>query len=367
MHKDPSNFTHSEIPPTGVLITNLGTPDDCTPQAVRRYLKEFLWDPRVVEIPRPIWWLILNVIILNTRPAKSAEAYKKVWTEEGSPLLSISLAQQKALQASLEKQFKGPIKVALGMRYGNPSIKSALDELRQANVQRIVVLPLYPQHSAATTASTLDAVAETLKDWRYVPEVRFINHYHDNPQYIDAAANSIQQYWDKNGKPEKLIFSFHGMPKRTLAAGDPYFCHCQKTARLIIEKLDIAKEDTIVSFQSRFGKEEWLKPYASETLEQLGKEGTKSVDVVCPGFSADCLETLEEMVVENREVFENAGGGQYRYIPALNDAPEHIQSISNLLMHNMKGWPGSEDWNEEESMKASDLRTNLAKSMGAIK
>lgn len=365
MHKQASNFSHTSIPVTGVLITNLGTPDEATPKALKRYLKEFLWDPRVVEIPRPVWWLILNGIILNTRPAKSAEAYKKVWTEEGSPLLSISKRQQKALQASLEKQFKGPVKVALGMRYGNPSIQSALDELRNANAQRILVLPLYPQHSAATTASTLDAVADTLKDWRYVPEIRFINQYHDYEGYINATANSIKQYWDKNGKAEKLLFSFHGMPKRTLIAGDPYFCHCQKTARLVTEKLELDNNEWIVSFQSRFGKEEWLKPYASETLEELGKKGTQSVDVVCPGFSADCLETLEEMAQENKEVFEKAGGGQYRYIPALNDSAEHIDAITKLVLNNMQGWPGVNEWDENAAQETATKRFEHAKVFGA--
>jgi len=367
MHKEPSNYSHSSIPVTGVLITNLGTPDAATPKALKRYLKEFLWDPRVVEIPRPVWWIILNAFILTTRPAKSAEAYKKVWTEDGSPLLSISIQQQKALQTSLKKQFKGPIKVALGMRYGNPSIQSALNELREANVQKIVVLPLYPQHSAATTASTFDAIAKTFEDWRYVPETRFINHYHDDEGYINAAANSITQYWNENGKAEKLLFSFHGMPKRTLGAGDPYFCHCQKTARLITEKLKLQKDEWIVSFQSRFGKEEWLKPYASETLEQLGKQGQKSVDVVCPGFSADCLETLEEMVDENREVFLKAGGGQYRYIPALNDSEEHIEALTKLLLKNMQGWPGVTEWNVEEAEKFAKFRSEQALVMGAKK
>lgn len=367
MNKEPSNFSHSSIPVTGVLITNLGTPDAATPKALKRYLKEFLWDPRVVEIPRPVWWLILNVIILNTRPAKSAEAYKKVWTEEGSPLLSISKRQQKALQISLEKQFKGPVKVVLGMRYGNPSIQSALEELRESGVQKIVVLPLYPQHSAATNASTFDALAQTLKDWRYVPEIRFISHYHDNEKYINAVANSIQNYWDTNGKPEKLVFSFHGMPKRTLAAGDPYYCHCQKTTRLITEKLGLEQNQWIISFQSRFGKEEWLKPYASETLKELGKQGLKSVDVVCPGFSADCLETLEEMADENKDIFVKAGGGQYRYIPALNDTEEHINALSDLILENMHGWPGLTQWNNQDADNSAKDSAKRALTLGAKK
>lgn len=350
MHKKPSNYTHSQAPVTGVLITNLGTPDAPTASALKTYLKEFLWDPRVVEIPRLPWWVILHGFILTTRPKKSAEAYQKVWTSEGSPLLSISKQQQASIQKTLEEKYNGPVKVALGMRYGSPSIKSALNELRHANAQRIVVLPLYPQHSAATTASTFDAIASTLKDWRYVPELRFINQYHDDENYINAVANSIKNYWKENGKPKKLLFSFHGMPARTLTAGDPYFCHCQKTARLIIEKLELTKDEWIIAFQSRFGKEEWLKPYANTTLETLGNEGLESIDVVCPGFSADCLETLEEMVDENKLVFKKAGGGDYRYIPALNNSPEHINALSELILHHTKGWPvKSEDDNQQES------------------
>jgi len=367
MHKESSNFSHSEKPLIGVLISNLGTPDAATPEALKRYLKQFLWDPRVVEIPRPIWWIILHAFVLTTRPAKSAEAYKKVWTEDGSPLLSISKRQKAALQLALEAKFEGPVKVSLGMRYGNPSIKSALDELRLANAQKIIVLPLYPQHAAASTASSFDAVAETMKDWRYVPDTRFISQYHDDDAYIAAVANSIQTYWDTNGKPKKLLFSFHGMPKRTLAAGDPYFCQCQKTARLVTEKLSLEKDEWMVSFQSRFGKEEWLKPYASETLEQFGKQGLESIDVVCPGFSADCLETLEEMEEENKEIFEKAGGGKYRYIPALNDSAEHINVLADLVFRNAQGWPGVSEWDEELTIKNLKESAESAKEMGATK
>ncbi len=362
MNKKPSNYSHADTPITGVLITNLGTPDAPTPKALKRYLKEFLWDPRVVEIPRLIWWVILHAFVLTTRPKKSAKAYKTVWTNEGSPLLNISKMQKQAIQTVLEKQFKGPIKVALGMRYGNPSIASALDELRQANAQRIIVLPLYPQYSAATSASTFDAVAQALTHWRYVPELRFISHYHDDENYISAAAQSIQQYWDQHGKPEKLLFSFHGMPNRTLKAGDPYFCHCQKTARLITDKLGLDANQWIIAFQSRFGKEAWLKPYANETLERLGKAGLQSVDVVCPGFSADCLETLEEMAVENAAVFKEAGGGTYRYIPALNDSSDHVNALSQLILNNTQGWPGLQAETDEESIKT---RHTLAKNRGA--
>jgi len=289
-----------KIPVTGILITNLGTPDAPTASALRRYLGEFLWDKRVVEIPRPIWWLILHGIILRTRPAKSAEAYKSVWTEGGSPLMVNGIGQKEALQKRLTERFTGPVIVELAMRYGQPSIESGLEKLRDAGAQRILVLPLYPQYSAATTASTFDAVANTLKKWRWVPELRFVQHYHDSPSYIQAIVNSIEENWQENGRADKLVFSFHGMPKRTLLAGDPYHCECQKTARLVAEKLNLNKDDYLVSFQSLFGKEEWLKPYTDETLKRLSAEGLKSLDIACPGFSSDCVETLEEIMIENK-------------------------------------------------------------------
>jgi len=367
MNKTPIDHSHKSQPITGVLITNLGTPDEPTPAALKKYLGEFLWDPRVVEILRPVWWLILNGIILNTRPKKSAEAYKSVWTDDGSPLLVFSKKQATALQKSLESQIKGPVKVALGMRYGNPSIESALLELQAANAQQILVLPLYPQYAAATSASTLDAVGEAMKPWRYIPQLRFVSHYHDDEKYISAVANSIQKYWDENGKPQKLFFSFHGMPKFTFKAGDPYYCQCQKTARLISERLGLNDGEWIVAFQSLFGKAEWLRPYANETLKKLGEEKLASIDIVCPGFSADCLETLEEMAEENKAVFQEAGGGQYRYIPALNDTPEHIDVISNLVMQNVKGWPGIDAWNSEKMETKLEESTALAINHGANK
>jgi ferrochelatase len=365
MYKGTSDFSHASIPVTGILITNLGSPDEPTPTAVRRYLKEFLWDPRVVEIPRPIWWVILHAFILTTRPAKSAHAYRQVWGDDGSPLLSNSRRQRDALQARLAQRFQGPVKVVLGMRYGNPPIASALEQLRAANAQRILVLPLYPQHSAATTASTLDAVAMTLEHWRYVPDLRFIASYHDHPGYIGAVADSIQRFWDDHGKPQRLLFSFHGMPKRTLLAGDPYHCHCQKTARLVAEHLGLATDEWLVAFQSRFGREEWLRPYANETLERLGKEGLRSIDVVCPGFSADCLETLEEMAMQNKDVFQRAGGGDYRYIPALNDTPGHIEALADIVARNTLGWPELDHWSQDEASVEAAQRARRAGAAGA--
>ncbi|MDX1813050.1 MAG: ferrochelatase, partial [Gammaproteobacteria bacterium] len=334
-----NHFDHGALAATGILITNLGTPEAPTEKALRKYLREFLWDRRVVDVPRPIWWIILNGFILTTRPKKSAEAYQQVWTDEGSPLMSYALKQKQKLQNYFDQQSKAPVKVALGMRYGTPSIESALQELRAANAQRILVFPLYPQHATATTASTFDAVGLAMKKSQWIPDLRFISSYHDNQGYITTLANHINTYWKENGKPEKLFFSFHGMPEKTLAAGDPYFCHCHKTARLVAEKLELSENEWQVAFQSRFGKEEWLKPYADETLIKLGKAGLKSIDVVCPGFSADCLETIEEMGQENKENFQHAGGGQYRYIPALNDSEDHIAALANIIKSHTLDWP----------------------------
>ncbi len=312
---------------TGVLLINLGTPDEPTTGALRRYLGEFLSDPRVIEVPKLIWWFILHGIILRVRPRKSAKLYSSVWTSEGSPLLSISRAQQTAIQAQLGQDYS----VKLGMRYGNPSIASALRELQAEGVHKIKVLPLYPQYAAPTTGSSFDALADELKTWRWVPELHFLNNYCDHPLYIQALANSIREHMDNNGVPEKIVFSYHGMPKRYLLAGDPYYCFCLKTTRLIQEQLGLDKSDCISSFQSRFGKEEWLKPYTDETLQNLPKEGIKKIAIVSPAFSADCLETLEELAVENRKLFLEAGGQSYHYIAALNDRPDHIGALVSII------------------------------------
>lgn len=318
----------SDAPPkTGVLLVNLGTPDAPTPSALRRYLREFLSDPRVIEIPRLIWLGILHGIILRVRPRKSARLYQAVWTAEGSPLLAISRRQHAAIQAALGDAYC----VTLGMRYGSPSIASALRELRQQGVRKILVLPLYPQYSGPTTGSSFDAISRELQTWRWVPELHFINQYCDAPQYIDALANSLREYMASHGKPQKFIFSYHGTPKRNLDLGDPYYCFCQKTTRLVGEKLGLTKDDYLTTFQSRFGYAEWLKPYTDETLRQLPTEGIKRVAILSPAFSADCLETLEELAVENRETFMAAGGETYDYIPALNDRPDHVQALVELI------------------------------------
>ncbi len=321
-----------------MLLVNLGTPDAPDPGSVRRYLKEFLWDPRVVEMARPAWWLVLNLIILNTRPRRSARAYRKIWTEQGSPLLTISHKQRDALAELLQLRFGCMVPVALGMRYGRPSIRSALNELREAGARRVLVLPLYPQYSATTTASIFDAVTSELRHWRWLPELRFVNHYHDEPTYIGALADSVRRYQAEFGGTDRLLMSFHGIPEEYFHKGDPYFCECQKTGRLLAEALGLAPNRWQLSFQSRLGPKQWLQPYTDKTLEELAANGVKSVQVICPGFAADCLETLEEVAMENREIFLAAGGERYDYIPCLNDEAEHITMLAKLVDQHTQGW-----------------------------
>jgi len=332
-------FRHDDKPRLGVLVTNLGTPDAPTAPALRRYLAEFLGDPRVVEINRALWWLILHGIVLRTRPKKSAAAYASVWTDEGSPLLITARAQTEGITRRLRERLQGPVAVELAMRYGNPSMASGLQKLREQGAERIVVLPLYPQYSGSTTGSTFDAVADELKRWRWVPELRFIGHYHDDQGYIDALAASVREHWAQHGRAERMLFSFHGTPRRYLLDGDPYDCQCRKTARLVAERLGLPDDYWQVTFQSRFGNEVWLQPYTDETVEALGKAGLQRLDVICPGFSADCLETIEEIRGENREIFEEAGGGELRYIPALNDREDHLETLARVIMEHIQGWP----------------------------
>jgi ferrochelatase len=329
-----SSFKHEDQVSTGVLLTNLGTPDAPTRAALKRYLKEFLWDPRVVEEPRWKWWLILNTVILNIRPARSARAYEGVWTEKGSPLMLHSLDQQ----AGLQKVLGDDVHVELAMRYGNPSIASGLQKLRDKGCTRILIFPLYPQYAAATTASTFDAVADELKQWRRVPELRMISSYHNHPAYIDALAASVRKQWDANGKPDRLLISFHGIPQRYFDNGDPYPCMSRKTGRLLAEALELEEGEWFVSFQSRFGREEWVKPYTDTTLKAWGAEGVGRVDVICPGFSSDCLETLEEIAVENRDYFIEAGGREFHYIPALNSNEVHIRALAEIARAHLSHW-----------------------------
>ena len=357
---------HDATGTLGVLLVNLGSPDAPTTPAVRRYLAEFLWDPRVVEIPRPLWWLILHGVVLRTRPGRSAHAYRRVWRDDGSPLLVISQNQADALNKVFSDRYKERVRVALAMRYGSPSIKASLDQLREARARRIVVLPLYPQYSAATTGTVFDAVSAELKTWRWVPELRFINHYHDDEGYIAALVSSIRESWAQHGQGERLLFSFHGMPKRTLRLGDPYFCQCQKTARLVAERLALPQERWQLTFQSRFGRAEWLQPYTDKTLRQWARDGIKHVDVVCPGFSADCLETLEEIAMQNKEAFLAAGGARLHYIPALNDRPDHITALADLLAGHIQGWPeAGPAQDHEQSSEAAQARLRRAQALGA--
>jgi len=331
------DYEHGEPERIGVLLTNLGTPDAPEKSALKRYLAEFLWDPRVVEIPRPVWWLILNGIILRTRPARSAAAYREVWTDEGSPLLRITQRQCQGLQERFRSE-EGSIRFAIGMRYGNPSIAQGLETLKGQGCRRILALPLYPQYSASTTGSTFDAVADTLKHWRWLPELRFNTQYHDQPGYIQALAESVRNHWATHGRGQRLLFSFHGVPKRYFLSGDPYHCQCHKTARLVAEALGLSEAEWQLAFQSRFGREEWLRPYTDETVKQLPSEGITELDVICPGFSADCLETLEEIESENRDYFLEAGGEKFQYIPALNDNPSHLDFLADLVVDKTQDW-----------------------------
>ena len=335
--KEPP-FVHGQPARTAILLCNLGTPDAPTAKAVRRYLAEFLCDPRVVEIPRLLWLLILHGIILRIRPARSAAKYASVWTTEGSPLKLWTEKQAKLLQGWLGQR-NHYIKVRWAMRYGSTSIASQLSALKAEGVTRILVVPAYPQYCAATTASVCDAVFDWSLQTRYLPELRFINQYHDHPDYISALAASVQRHWQKQGRPDKLVMSFHGVPNSTLAMGDPYFCECQKTARLLAQRLGLREDQFKVTFQSRLGRAEWLQPYTEPTLIAMGKAGVERVDVVCPGFSCDCLETLEEINMEGRAAFLEAGGKEFHYIPCLNDDPEWIMALCNITQSHLQGWP----------------------------
>jgi len=327
----------NKIKTFGVLMVNLGTPEAPTPKAVKAYLKEFLSDVRVVDAPRLIWWFVLRVILL-IRPKPVAKAYKSIWTEGGSPLLAISKKQAVALQQQLTLDTAKDIPVELAMTYGNPSILSASNALRSKGVERILVLPMYPQFSSSTTAAIYDKLSNLLKECPHLPEMRWIRDFHDYPAYIDALAQSVEQQWNEKGRSEKLLMSFHGVPERYTSKGDPYEHQCRLTADLLADKLGLQQEQWQCCFQSRFGREEWVKPYTDKTLIQWGKDGVKSVDIICPAFSADCLETLEEIQVENKEYFLEAGGENYHYIAALNDNQDHIEMLSQLVQQHSQGW-----------------------------
>ncbi|MCB1973159.1 MAG: ferrochelatase [Burkholderiaceae bacterium] len=335
-------YTHGQAARTAVLLCNLGTPDAPTAPALRRYLGQFLSDPRVVEIPKAVWWFILHGIILRTRPAKSAAKYASVWTPEGSPLAVWTDKQAKLLRGWLGEAGYNVL-VHPAMRYGNPSIASQLDALKAAGATRILILPLYPQYSGTTTASVFDAVYAWAGRQRHVPELRFVNRYHDDPGYIDALARRIEAHWRTHGQPDQLVMSFHGVPERTLHLGDPYHCESHKTARLLAERLGLRKGRWQLTFQSRFGKAKWLEPYTEPTLVKMAQSGVGRVDVVCPGFTSDCLETLEEISQEAREAFLHAGGKEFHYIPCLNDSPEWVTALSRITQQHLSGWPVQPD------------------------
>jgi ferrochelatase len=355
-----ARYQHGQPGRTAVLLVNLGTPDEPTAPALRRYLAEFLSDPRVVEIPRLVWWPILHGVILNTRPAKSAAKYATVWMTGGSPLAVWTQRQTEGVAQALAAAGHDVL-VRHAMRYGNPGLPAVLDALRAEGATRVLVLPLYPQYAAATTASVNDKVMQWAQQARRMPEFRFVGEYHDDPGYIQALAGRLQAHWQVHGRSEKLVLSFHGVPERSLLLGDPYHCHCYKTARLLATQLGLARDEVLVTFQSRFGKAKWLEPYTEPTLEALAEQGVKSVDVMCPGFVADCLETLEEIAQEACDAFLEAGGERFQYVPCLNDDPAWIQALTGVALRHLQGWPTQAPADAAEGA----LQRELALALGA--
>ncbi|MEO7337523.1 MAG: ferrochelatase [Caldimonas sp.] len=352
--------SHATDPVTAVLLCNLGTPDAPTPAAVRRYLREFLSDPRVVEIPRAVWLPLLHGVILRVRPARSARKYAAIWCPEGSPL-RVWTEKQATLLGGYLGQRGHRVVVRHAMRYGSPSIASVLDRLKADGATRVLVLSAYPQYSGPTTASVIDAVTAWMATARAVPEVRFVNHYHDDRGYIDALARRVTDHWQTHGRGTRLVLSFHGVPKRTLMLGDPYHCECQKTARLLGERLGLPRDELLVTFQSRFGKAEWLQPYTEPTLVALARQGIDRVDVMCPGFVADCLETLEEIGMEARAAYLGAGGKHYHYIACLNDQHEWISALAGVAIQHLQGW----DTRGVPDPQALEARQSRAMRLGA--
>jgi len=357
-------YQHGTAEKTAVVLINLGTPEAPTAPAVRRYLKEFLSDPRVVEIPRALWWLILNGIILNVRPKKSAEKYAAIWTDDGSPLKVHSDKQVKMLRGFLGQAGHHQVLVAQAMRYGQPSIPATLSRLKAEGCTRFLLLPLYPQYSSSTTATAFDTAFTWARALRNQPELRTVRSFCDHPGYIDALAGSVREHWKRNGQPSasyRLIMSFHGVPRYTLDKGDPYHCECHKTGRLLAEALNLAPDAYQICFQSRFGRAEWLKPYTAPTLAALGKNGVERVDIICPGFPADCLETLEEIAIEGKAEFLRAGGREYHYIASLNECNDWIHALADLASQHLQGWP-TQTTPTAESLAQSAAR---AKALGA--
>jgi protoporphyrin/coproporphyrin ferrochelatase len=348
-----AGFAHDHPDRLGILLVNLGTPDAPTPAAVRRFLAEFLADPRVVEVPRWLWWLVLHGVILRFRPSRSAHAYQQIWTEQGSPLLLHSQAIAAKLNERLDP--KSGALVALGMTYGNPSISGALRSLRDQGARRLLVLPLYPQYSATTTASVFDAISTELQRWRWIPELRFVNSYFDQPEYLLSIASSIVDHRRTNADSH-LLFSFHGIPQRYMMAGDPYHCQCLKTARQVSQLAGLRDDQWTVSFQSQVGRQEWLRPYTDELLSQFARDGKRRVTVICPGFATDCLETLEEIAIRNRDTFMANGGEFYDYIPALNASEHQIQLLTAVINRHAQGWFKKRDGEELSATKARAVK-----------
>lgn len=332
------DFSHGQPARCGVLLTNLGTPAAPTTAAVRRYLAEFLSDPRVVELPRLLWLPLLHGVILNLRPRRSAHAYASIWRADGSPLLVWSQALTTALAARFSASHPDQLCFALGMRYGQPSIANALRQLSAAGARRILVLPLYPQYASATTASTVERVFDCTRRLRWMPALRFVTDYHADPRYIAALAETVRGHWATHGRGERLLMSFHGIPRACFVAGDPYFCQCQATARLLAQALELPADQWQICFQSRFGRQQWLEPYTDQTLTALAQAGVRTVDVVCPGFAIDCLETLEEIALQNASRFRAAGGRHLRYIAALNDSAGQVAALAGIIDDNLQGW-----------------------------
>lgn len=353
-------YQHGSQEKTGVLLINLGTPDEPTAKALRPYLKEFLSNARIIEIPKWIWWPILHGIILTFRPKKSAEKYTQIWMPEGSPLKVHTERQTALLREMMQKQTGPAPIVEYAMNIGSPSIADVMQQMVRQGCERILVLPLFPQYAASSTAAAIDNVFGVLSKMRNMPAVRTVKQYHDDPGYIASLAQNIREYWEQNGKPEKLIMSFHGVPRATLDKGDPYHCLCQKTGRLLGEALTLNADQYQVCFQSRFGRAKWLTPYTSDTLQQLGKKKTQRVDVVCPGFVADCLETLEEIAIEAKNTFISAGGQEFHYIPCLNEREDWIQALGEITRFNLQGW-----LEHEQSNERAEQSRKLALKMGA--
>ena len=355
---------HNQPARTAVVLVNLGTPEAPTAAALRPYLREFLSDTRVVEIPRAIWWLILNCIIVPFRSGKSAAKYAAIWTSEGSPLKVHTQKQAKLLKGYLGERGH-QVDVVSAMRYGKPALPDVLGALQQGGYGRVLILPAYPQYSATTTASIFDAVFDLYKKVRNIPDLRLIKHYHDHPGYIAALKQSVLKHWQTNGRGTQLILSFHGVPKRTLLLGDPYYCECQKTARLLAQSLGLRDDEYSVTFQSRFGKAEWLQPYTQPTIEALAKKGLQRVDVICPGFTSDCLETLEEINMEVRAAFMLCGGKEYHYIACLNEDPLWLRAMAEIVEPHLHGWPTSFDALRAQQQSAHDSSVQ-AKKLGAL-